>query len=90
VGVPLTQGIGLRPKPWAGLYRPVGPGFVGPLGRDCAVGLGLVTLGFMRAPGSPGALREPGRADLETGRPRGLIYDRVSLFPAKSRDFASG
>ena len=23
----LTQGIGLRPQPWAGLSRPVGPGF---------------------------------------------------------------
>jgi hypothetical protein len=23
----LTQGIGLRPQPWAGLCRPVGPGF---------------------------------------------------------------
>jgi hypothetical protein len=25
----LTQGIGLRPKPWAPLCRPVGPGFAG-------------------------------------------------------------
>ena len=24
-GFPLTQGIGLRPQPWAGFSRPVGP-----------------------------------------------------------------
>jgi hypothetical protein len=24
---PVTQGIGLRPQPWAGISRPVGPGF---------------------------------------------------------------
>ena len=31
---PLTQGIGLRPQPWALLCRPVGPGLLGSLNTD--------------------------------------------------------
>jgi hypothetical protein len=38
----LTQGIGLRPQPWAGLYRPVGPGGRHREGRSTGVGASQV------------------------------------------------